>query len=559
VAVSVFPLPGSRYSRPETQITFRGISRRALGPVRVIGSRSGVHRGRIESDSDGAGASFLPDKPFALGETVTVRTRLDVVGGRKGRFTFAIGHVAPLMPYAPLTGIAPLAPDRVMHFGSLGNFLPAALTVTEDSASAAEGDIFVAPQTGPLQDGPMILDPHGRLVWFLPYPVSKNVFVNDFRVQDLYGQPVLTWWQGVRNTGFGESRGVGIIFDRHYRQIATVRAGNGLGAGSHEFLITPQGDAYITASSPVRVPVSRHPTIDSVVQEIDIKTGLVLFEWHALDHVPLNASWVSAGSSGASFDPYHLNSIALDRDGNLIVSMRNTSAIYKIDHRSGRVLWTLGGKRSSFKMGPGTRTFYQHDAIPQPDGTITIFDNGGGPPFKHPQTRVIGERLDLAKMTATLVAQYTHSPPLDTYVEGGAQVLSDGNVFVGWGAQPYFSEYSPTGRQIFAARFNGPIASYRAYRFVWNGQPAAPPTLTVVAGARGTARLSVSWNGATGVSSWRVLDGASPRALAPVTTAPDAGFETTILVRGGASYFAVQALGASGQVMASSHTMRSRR
>jgi hypothetical protein len=132
-------------------------------------------------------------------------------------------------------------------------------------------------------------------------------------------------------------------------------------------------------------------------------------------------------------------------------------------------------------------------------------------------------------------------------------------VFVGWGAQPYFSEYSPTGRQIFAARFNGPIASYRAYRFVWNGQPAAPPTLTVVAGARGTARLSVSWNGATGVSSWRVLDGASPRALAPVTTAPDAGFETTILVRGGASYFAVQALGASGQVMASSHTMRSRR
>ena len=311
------------------------------------------------------------------------------------------------------------------------------------------------------------------------------MFVNDFRVQDLYGQPVLTWWQGVRNTGLGESRGVGVIVNRRYRRIATVRAANGLDAGSHEFLVTSQGDAYITASSPVRLPVSRNPTIDSVVQEIDIKTGLVLFEWHALDHVPLSASWVSAASAGGSFDPYHVNSISLDRDGNLLVSMRNTSAVYEIDHRSGRVLWTLGGKRSSFKMGQGTRTFYQHDAVRQPDGTITIFDNGGGPPFMHPQARGIRERLDVGKMTATLVAQYTHSPRLYASVEGGVQVLPDGNVFIGWGAQHFFSEYSPSGQQIFDAQFKSPIASYRAYRFVWDGQPSTRPAVALSARAGG--------------------------------------------------------------------------
>jgi WD40 repeat protein len=370
---------------------------------------------------------------------------------------------------------------------------------------------------------------------------------------------VLTWWQGFRNTGAGQSRGAGVIYNRRYQKIATVKAANGLDAGSHEFLLTPQGDAYITASSPVQLPVTRNPTIDSVVQEIDIKTGLVLFEWHALDHLPLSASYFSAAASRVSFDPYHVNSISIDRDGNLLVSMRNTSTVYKIDRRSGRVLWALGGKRSSFRMGQGTRTWEQHDAVGQPDGTLTIFDNGGGLPFVHPQSRGIHERLDLRNMTATLITEYDHSPPLNVAAEGGMQLLPDGDVAIGWGAQRFFSEYTASGQQIFDAHFKGPNASYRAYRFTWNAQPPTSPALAVAPHADGTSVVFASWNGATDVSSWRVLAGSRSRALAPVGGGAKGGFETAILVHSAGPYFAVQALGSGGQVLSSSRAIATRR
>ena len=547
-SVVVFPIPGSRYNRPETQITFRGVSPAAIGRVKVIGSVSGLHSGRVSPDSDADGVSFVPDRKFVNGETVTVSTGLSVLGGRDGQFRFTIADALPLAPKTPLPGASPPA---VMHFRSRPDLTPAAVAITEDSPRASSADIFLAPQNGPLQDGPLIVDPHGRLVWFLPYPISKGVYANDFEVQDLHGQPVLTWWQGFRNKGAGQSRGDGMIMDRAYHVIAVVKAGNGLDADSHEFLLTPQGDAYITACSPVQLPGTREQLIDSVIQEIDIKTGLVLFEWHALDHVPVSASYATH-TSNLPFDPYHLNSISLDHDGNLIVSMRNTSAIYKIDDHTGRVLWTLGGKRSSFGMGPGTITSVQHNAVAQPDGTITVFNNGSGLPIVRPQARGIRERLDLHKMTATLVRAYRHSPPLSVRVEGGVQLLPNGHVSIGWGSQPFFSEYTAAGRQVFDAHFVSDVISYRAYRFPWSAQPTTLPALTVSPSADGSTSLYASWNGATDVSSWRVLTGSGPHALTPLATAPRAGFETAIPVDSAAPYFAVQALGTRGQTLSNS-------
>ena len=197
----------------------------------------------------------------------------------------------------------------------------------------------------------MVLDPFGNLVWFHPLP--RNVVATDFRVQQLYGRPLLTWWQGGMSMGTG--RGEDVIFDSSYHHIATVRAADGLeGADLHEFLLTPQGQAWIIGASPIHWGRYRRPLIDSVVQEIDVKTGLVLFDWHALDHVPLSESFFNrAHASGHVIDPFHLNSITIDQDGNPIVSMRNTWAAYKIDRQTGAVIWTLGSNHSSFKLGPG--------------------------------------------------------------------------------------------------------------------------------------------------------------------------------------------------------------
>jgi Arylsulfotransferase (ASST) len=546
--VSVFPSPGTRSALPGSQIAFRGIPASQIGSVQVVGSRTGVHSGHVAADSDGQGGSFLPDKPFAAGETVTVTTGLNVLGGSNGSFQFTVatpgGAIGP--EQIPLV---PAGPDGLQHFRTRPDLLPPAITVTKRGAPAGPGDIFVAPQQGPVQDGPMLLDSSGNLLWFQPLPT--NTLATDFRVQRLGGQPVLTWWQGTTNRGSG--RGEDVIYDHNYRLVGVVRAANGLqGSDLHEFLLTPQGQAYIIAAAPLQVPGIGKPLMDSVVQEIDVATGLVLFDWHALDHIPLSESFFKPNSPGFVYDPYHLNSIAIDRDGNLVLSMRNTWADYKIDHSTGAVIWTLGGSQNNFRLGTGTRTAFQHDLEIQPDGTYTVFDDGAGPPNVHSESRAIRISVNFNKKTVRLVRQYLHAPPLLSTFEGGAQALPGGDLFVGWGEQPYFSEFNGAGRLVFDAHFSAPTNSYRAYRFPWSGQPLTNPDVAMSHGADGVSTVYASWNGATNVASWRVLAGSSPSALSPVGTAGRRGFETAIGVHSEQPYFAVQALASSGKTLATS-------
>jgi hypothetical protein len=556
-AVSVFPSPGDRVASPQTQIAFRGVPVNQLGGVIVTGSRSGRHAGRLVSDSDHRGGSFLPNRAFAPGEVVTVKTRLRIPGQPRGTFRFTVATPAGAVPAMPLPPAPRVAGDE-LSFRSRPDLTPASVEITQPDASAG-GDIFLTPQQGPAQNGAMILDSNGELIWFQPVPAGD--MAANLRVQNYDGRPVLTWWQGYSGAGIGA--GEDVIDDSSYRQIAVVRAGNGLSADLHEFELTPHGTALITAYYPVYWNAAsvhgsrRQIVLDSVVQEIDVKTGLVLYQWDSLDHVPLTDSYEAVPtSSGQPFDYFHINSIQLERNGNLIISARNTWAAYKVDGQTGAVRWTLGGKRSSFKLGPGVPFAFQHDvrlhrgAVP----TVTLFDDGAGPPKVHSQSRGITVRIDRSKRTATLVAQHVHSPALAANFEGNVQELPGGEEFVGWGQQPYFTQYDARGRVVFDGRFVGDNSSYRAYRSAWTGTPASPPVVRASAGA-GSTNVYVSWNGATRVSSWRVLAGAAPNALQAVLTAAKQGFETRIAIPP-QSYVAVQALDGAGRVLAASATVR---
>ena len=549
-AVAVFPSPNTNSALPQTQITFRGIGASQIGHITVSGSRSGTHSGTVRADSDGQGGSFVPSQPFTAGETVTVTTGLNVTGGVKGSYHFGIatafGTINPMK--LPLV---PAGSNGVQRFHSRTDLEPASVTINKRSSSAYNGDIFLTPQFGPVQTGPMVLDPSGNLIWFQPLPA--NALATDFRVQQLNGQPVLTWWQGYTNNGSG--RGVGVIYNSRYQQLATVRAGNGLqGMDLHEFLVTPQGDAYIVGVSPIRWGGMTRPLMDAVIQEIDIKTGLVLFEWHALDHIPISQSFFKQNAPGLVYDPYHANSISVDTDGNLIVSLRNTWAVYKVDHQTGAVIWTLGSNQSSFKMGSGTQTAFQHNVVVQSNAMLTVFDDGAGPPRVHSQSRALELSVNAANKTVTMVRQFEHSPGLSTDFEGGAQVLPGGDLFVGWGQQPYFSEFNSSGQLVFDGRFTSNTSSYRAYKFPWSGQPTTPPAIAAASNNDGTTQVWPSWNGATTVSSWRVLAGSSPSALATLQTSPKQGFETAISAPTGMGAFAVQALDSGGRVLATSPT-----
>jgi hypothetical protein len=556
--LSAFPSPGSRVASPGTQIAFRGESSLALSGVQVVGSRSGVHSGVIRGDSDGDGGSFIPSSRFQPGETVTVTTSLNIRGASNGTFSFTIASPSNPIPYRAAQTVGRVTGD-VWRFRSRTDLAPAAVKLLKTSRRADPEDFFLAPQFGPVENGPEILDSSGNLIWFDRVPHGDAA--SDFRVQQYQRRPVLTWWEGYTAAGVGV--GQDVIYDSSYTPVAVVRAGNGLSADLHEFQLTPSGTAFITAYYPVywdatsvRGGLKREIVLDSVVQEIDIPTGLVLFQWDSLDHVPVSDTYEPLPHQSATnhnpFDYFHVNSVQLDDDGNVVISGRNTWAAYKVSHQTGAVIWALGGRHSSFRMGSGTSFAFQHDVRirAQGDRYVTVFDDGAGPPTVHSQSRGLKLLLDFKHNTATTVSQHEHSPPLLAAFEGNYQQLPDADDLIGWGQQPYFSEYDPRGNLLVDGRFVGSTSSYRVYKFSWQGAPKVPPVVAASTAGK-TTSVYASWSGATSLSGWRVLSGSSATKLRATRAVSRSGFETMTRINA-ARYVAVQALDARGRVLATS-------
>lgn len=556
--VAVFPIPGARFAAPSTQITFRGIPASQFGAITVTGSKSGVHPGRVLSDSDGQGGSFMADKPFSAGEKVTVTTGMNIVGGTGGTYSFNVAVPGGRIPTAP-----PLAAPRVrgdiQRFQSAPQLFAPALTVNHLPKGAAPGDLFVGIQAGPVQRGPEIFGPYGGLIWFKSVPQGQTA--TDFRPQTYHGKTVLTWWQGAVNGGVGT--GVDEIYDRSYRPVTTVKGVNGIQADLHEFEITPQNTALITGYFPVYVNASgvkggtKHTlAYDSVAQEIDIATGLVEWQWDSLDHVPVSASYQFVPPNhGHPWDYFHINSIQQASDGSIVISGRNSWSVTDVSHTTDATVWTLGGKLTTFKMGHDTPFAFQHDARLHSNGIITIFDDGAGPPIVHKRSRGISIKLDTVHKTATLMLQDEHKPGLLAAYEGSVQDQPNGDQVVGWGAQPFITEFNTKGRPVFDAHFVGANSSYRAYRFVWHGSPRSRPSAALhVIGGKSIAYAS--WNGATAVTRWQVLGGSSPDKLSVVASARRAAFETAIRLPAAQTYIAVRALDGHGKALGTSKAVK---
>jgi hypothetical protein len=556
--LAVSPLPDSYDASTDTQISLLGAAPSALGAVHVSGSQTGTHSGRLLAYSQGDGASFVPAKPFLPGEVVTVHGIVKI-GAREQRFAyhFVTAHQDPI-DYAAAT-TQPRDFNEMQHFHSRPDLQPPEMVVTTQTGQSAPGDIFAAPYSGPGPSGPMIFEESGNLVWFHPLP--KGTEATDLQVQQLGGQPVLTWWQGrIPPQGFGQ--GEEVIDNSSYREIGRVHAGNGYLADLHEFHITPQGTAVLTVFDPIDCNLSAlggpsgAAVTDSGFQEVDLKTGLVRREWDSLDHVALSDSYSSPTTANTiwPFDYFHLNSIDQLEDGRTLISARNTSTLYELNTVTGQVLTRIGGKQSSVKIAAGADTAYQHDARVLPNGTISVFDNGGVPKV-HAHSRGLILAVNAQTKTDTVVAEYDHSsPPLSAGSQGDVEALEDGNVFIGWGAEPYFSEYTAAGQLVYDAHMHGSYQSYRSFRFPWTGAPSEPPAIAAAASGSQLA-VYASWNGDTRTSSWRVLGGPSAQQLAPVASAARSGFETQILVPTAEAYVAIQALGSAGEVLGTSRTI----
>jgi len=458
----------------------------------------------------------------------------------------------------------------VLHFVSRPDLSPPALTVTPHGR-AGDGDppYFTLspsgyPLTGPGEPGLMILDRFGQIAWYSPntdFPPSKGMGRVDLQVQTYRGQPVLTWWEGQVELGVGY--GKAIIADSSYKTIATISGGDGLSADLHEFVITPQDTALITAVRPRSADLSalggpaKGTALTGSVLEVDIASGKVLFEWNSLDYVPVTDTYAafSGGTAKAPFDYFHVNSIAVAPDGDLIISARNTCTVYKIGRSSGEVLWRLGGKRSSFQMGPGAAFWWQHHARPQGSAALSLFDDAATPQ-KETQSRAILLDLDTTTMRATLSRSYTHPAKLLAANQGSMQLLPSGRVLVGWGDLPYFTEFAENGAVVVEGQFPVGDQSYRAFTASWTGHPTDKPAIAAKVNQAGGSVVYASWNGATEVESWTVLAGSTATELAEVGSQGRTGFETMITVNSSGPYFAVTANGAGGSVLGRSGAVR---
>jgi EmrB/QacA subfamily drug resistance transporter len=527
--------------------------------------------------TEGFRLAYLIGAGLAAAAAVIAFTALPRTGGVVGaatrRLALAVaavlgGFVALAAAFAGSHG-APLGAYRTSgtySFITAPTLHPPKIRVTEHApvGELAPGYILTAnffdlnepPIIG--QSGPLILDRTLQPVWFQPVP--EQVVAANLSLQTYKGSPALAWWQGrVTNTGATET-GEDVVVNKHYQTVATLKATDGWVLTLHEFLISGE-DAWVTANRNIPMNLSKYggayngALVDSAVQEYNLRTGRLISNWDALDHIPLSQSEASLPTNGFPWDAYHVNSIQLTGNGTFLVSMRNTWAAYLVDMNTGAIEWTLGGRHSSFKFGASAAFQWQHDVRLQPGSMVSMFDDHccqltGGGTYVSPSapSRGLVLKLDQQAHTASLVAQYTLGGEVNSDYMGDTEPLPDGNVFVGWGSEPYLSEYSSSGKLLLEGEFPGSDLSYRATLAQWVGEPLSPP----VGAARqrdGRTTVYASWNGATEVASWRVLSGPSAGSLRVVASAAKSGFETAIAVPQGYQSFKVEALGSSGRVI----------
>lgn len=556
-AVWVYPRAGAGHVHPDTTVSFRGATPAGLGDVTVTGSASGDHPGTLRAHPDGDGVTFVPDEPFDAGETVTVRTDADVVGADDDG-AFELGVLTPV-DLGGGEGSAPV-PD--------GTHRPARELRTAPGAGVADVRVEAGQDAGPdglvlgsagengegVADQVVLLRPDGGLVFSSAAREGSADGTENASVQELDGDPVLTWFEGESTEVLGAFRGRFVVVDDTYTEVASLEGENGYEPDLHELRITDRGTAVYTCYVPQRVDLTDlggpvdGVVVDSVVQEVDLDTGDVLFEWHALDD--LDPSTALEPVRGSSLDATHINSIDEDRHGDLLLSLRHVSSLVQVDRGSATVQWGIGGgdptgdwsdgvERPGFPYLDldGTPPSYQHDARWVDADTLTFFDNANA---RRGPSRGVVLDVDPVEGTATTRQEVTSSDELFALYGSSARSADDGSWLLAFADSGTVTWHGPDDRgdgESWRATMGS--TSYRAEVVDWAAEPAADPRVAPTFGG-----VALSWNGATEVATWRVetADGGTVEAAWE-------DLETDVPLPAGARPVRVSALDADGEVL----------
>ena len=475
----------------------------------VYGSITGVHQGIVKLSDDNKTILFIPSIPFSANEEVnfTLNQGIKTTAGLTlppVSIKFQTTSLSQKININPLSLIAngsfnyPAAPQKlyksIPKISSIAS-LPADFPkITIDSSNNPEdGKIFLAnfaiSPNDSIGNYIMILNNDGSVVKYKK--LNQPAF--DFKVLP---NGELSYADVIVNHGeYGSVRW--IVMDTSLTPVDTFQCGNGYSADLHDFVLLPNGHALMFAYDPEPVDMSKivpggNPNatvIGIVIQEVDASKNVV-FQWRTWDYLPITDSYMDLTAS--TVDLIHANAIDADENGNILFSMRHLSSIIKIDRQTGNLDWILGGKQNQFTFlnehesnSPNYFSF-QHDVKVQPDGNITLFDNGNqhSPPY----SRAVEYKLDEQNKTADLIWEYRHTPDIYNFAMGSVQKLSNGNSLIGWGiasatGSPALTEIKPDNSIALELSLPSGQASYRAYKFPWaSGTPSSKVTLEVLQG-----------------------------------------------------------------------------
>ncbi|CEL96912.1 unnamed protein product [Vitrella brassicaformis CCMP3155] len=536
--VYIHPLPDTEDISPNTTIAIsfdRPLAAEAVkGNVRVRGSKTGGHGGTLDLGDDKKTIVFESRRPFALGEAVTVtvdpfqssrqghRSNDIYIEGYQWSFKIAEEMPAelterfPFIPYgaredkdvyAP-PAPAPAHPDdgRSEPHGTRGIFktvgtVPEIMVrVPRMANSTSRGYIFtetIADPSNTIRSSLMIIDDSGQPVWVKRLPANHGW--RGWSTRDLKAHPAgLLSFHSPQREGF-------VVLDKTYTELRVIKA-RGFRTNDHDVQIRDDGRVLVMGHA------LRHGVIGMIVQEHDSQ-GRVVFQWSSWDHLPNQFDDTRGMRTPNDFwDHLHPNACSWAPDGDIVISLRHTSQVVKINRRNGKVRWLLGGRSSHFTFANDHGFTYQHDArMPSPH-TLTLFDNGN---FHRPElSRAVEYRIDEARMVATRVWEYRNDQRTFGAATGNVQTLANGNKVVSWGGffesfpddAPFYTEVTRGGQKVLEMSFVNKrfqLQAYRSYRFHWEGaRPKTPPQLRLT---QAEDRLFYSWNGDTTTRTWRVI------------------------------------------------------
>jgi hypothetical protein len=503
----------------------------------VSGSLSGEHEGEVKLSDDNKTVLYIPSTPFSANENVVVI----VNRGIKTTEGTVLPSVTIHFKTTPLVNAIALntvlntedesdnsnqnaaaiykTPGKSLAGNTLPSNFPQITVGTSNNPSS--GKMFIANQfqnaNNAIGNYLMILNNDVSDVKYKSIPQSANLFkmeANGYLSYNLKGN------------------GTRFIMDTSFTMIDTFQCGNGYSTDGHDFVLLPNGHALMFAGDPEPYDMSQVVTGGNpdaivtglVVQELDASKN-VIFQWRSWDYLPITDSYFDL--TQVNVDLIHANALAVDNDGNILVSMRHLSCVAKINRETGDIIWLLGGKENEFTFinehasNAPTYFSYQHDISILPNGDLTLFDNGNQHTPNY--SRGVEYALDEQNKTATLVWEYRHTPDIYANAMGSVERLSDGNTVIGWGIAtgagiPVFTEVHPDNSTALEIFFPSGLFSYRSYNYQWVSQTPEAQVSTSGGILQGNSYIFRSLNDTTGITITFNLLNSALNANAMVTS-----------------------------------------